>query len=237
MLQNCKLTSIFKEILEMSTDEESDCMVISPSNGHAINSSQCDNSPRHGQEETSENEEAPEREETENRREPKARSHLQMSHMASDTKEEKSVSTRVKKLISSSKSMGRTGTSALVEDSGKGTQKSHTVPLPLALATDKRVTGKPSQSSVSPVGSRNGERVLEKSSSHKIQVWYFHFLSILFPSFFFSLEVVLKVLFVAFGLYDLTTCCSKDSHCGSMPGRILGFDPHQNHSDKNFFFF
>jgi hypothetical protein len=180
MLQNCKLTSICKEILEMSTDEESDCVVISPSNGHAINSSQCDNSPRPGQEETSEKEETPEKEETEDRREPKAQSHLQFSDMASDTKEEEKASTRVKKLISSSKSIGRTATSTPVEDSGNGTQKSHTVPLPFALATDKRVSGKPSQSSVSPVGSRNGERFLQKSSSHKIQVCNFHFLSIFF---------------------------------------------------------
>ncbi|KAJ4760479.1 TPX2 (targeting protein for Xklp2) protein family [Rhynchospora pubera] len=146
----------------MSIEEESDCVVISTSNGHAINSSQCDNSPRPGIEET------PEKEETEDI-ELKARPQIHMSEMASDIKEENLDSTRVKKSISYSKSMDRTGTSTPVGDVGNGAQKPHTVSLPFALATDKRATGKPSRPSVSPVGSRNGERVLEKSSSHKIQ--------------------------------------------------------------------
>lgn len=184
----------------MPTDEESDCVVISPSNGYAINASQCDNSPRPGQEET------PEKEETEDKGEPKAQPRLQMSEMASDIKEEKLVSTRVKKLITCSKSMGRTGTSTPVGDSGNGAQKSQTVPLPFALTTDKRVTGKPSQSSVSPVGSRNGERVLEKSSSHKIQVCYFTFCLFYSPfAFLLFQSFVLQVLLATFGLYDLTS--------------------------------
>ncbi|KAF3324404.1 Protein WVD2-like 1 [Carex littledalei] len=148
----------------MSTDKETDCVVIPPSNGHAINSSQCDNSPGPGQEEI------PEREEREDKGELKERPQLHMSEMASDTKEEKLVSTRVKKSISYSKSMdSRSGTSTPAGDSGNGAHRPHNLPLPFALATDKRVTGKPSQPWVSPVGSRNGERVLEKSSSHKIQ--------------------------------------------------------------------
>lgn len=174
----------------MPTDKESDCVVISPSNGHAINSSQCDNSPRSGQEEI------PEREEREDKGELKERPQLHMSEMASDTKEEKLVSTRVKKSISYSKSMdSRSGTSTPAGDSGNGAHRPHNLPLPCALATDKRVTGKPSQPSVSPVGSRNGERVLEKSSSHKIQVCYFSFF--IYHLFLFSLYVLFssKVLF------------------------------------------
>lgn len=133
-----------KEVVEMSTDEESDCVVICPSNGKADNEEVMSGS---HDEDSLKGKEAPS---------------LIGSHMDSGAQEDLPASRYSAKLIDEQKSSLPNSPTKPGITGQKGSN--HTVPQPFSLSTKRRVSGEVSCTSVSHSTS-NGEKLSDRSST------------------------------------------------------------------------